>query len=218
MVVWALIAFGLAFGFLPRAQLSPRLVLPLAGGAALACLTAASLSWTGSAEHTFAELARVVFYLGVVALALLALNRHTWRAAALGLATAAVAVCAVALASRLAPGHFNDPVRELFGGDRLSYPLGYWNAVGAWAAMTLVMGLALSANRRSPALRCAALATTPLAGLVLYLTYSRGAVAAAALRLARRRRAEPKPLDGLAACRRGGPRDRRRHPRRPRTA
>ena len=38
--------------------------------------------------------------------------------------------------------------------DRLSYPLNYWNAVAAWGAMTLAMGLAWSANSRRLWVRC----------------------------------------------------------------
>ncbi len=133
-----------------------------------------SLGWTGSSEHTFAEVARILVYAAVVALALLGLNRYTWRAAALGLGAAAVGICVVALLSRLSPGTFDDPIAAVFHTDRLSYPLNYWNAVACWGAMTLAMGLAWSANSRRIVVRGAGLAATPIAALTVYLTYSRG--------------------------------------------
>jgi O-antigen ligase/polysaccharide polymerase Wzy-like membrane protein len=181
VVLFAVLVAGLSLGVLPRGRLSWEVVVPLAAVTALAALTALSLLWTGSAERTLAEVARVLVYGGIVALALLALNRYTWRSAGLGLGVAAAGVCVVALASRIAPSHFTDPVVEVLGLDRLSYPLGYWNAVAAWGAMTVAMGVAWSTVSRSTRVRAAALAAVPVGGLTVYLTYSRGGAAAAAL-------------------------------------
>jgi hypothetical protein len=175
LALWAAISLGLAFGVVPRAQVGARQLLPLAGFAGLALLTVLSLTWTSSSERTFAELSRVVLYAGVLAVPLLTLNRYTWRAAAGGLVAAALAVSAFAVATRLAPEQLpTDQVAQLIGGDRLSYPLNYWNAVGAWAAIAAAMGLAWSAHTKLNWARMLALALVPTAVVCEYLTYSRG--------------------------------------------
>jgi O-antigen ligase len=72
-------------------------------------------------------------------------------------------------------------VAQVFGTSRLSYPFGYWNAVGAWAAMTAAVGVAWSANDQRPLPRALALATLPLSTTVAYLSFSRAALAGLAL-------------------------------------
>lgn len=181
LVLWLLLEVGFVFGLLPRSRL-PRLVwVPLGALAAMAILTLLSVAWTESDGRTTDELARIAHYGGIVLLPLAALNRHTWRSAAAGLVAAGMAVCAVALTSRLAPELIPDPTAELFGVKRLSYPLGYWNATAAWGAMSLAGVLAWSAHARQPLLRAAALAMVPLAGLTVYLSYSRAGVAGTAV-------------------------------------
>jgi hypothetical protein len=100
------------------------------------------------------------------------------------LAAAALIVPVLAILSRLTP-----EILEFFGAEilqsrRLLYPLGYWNAVGAWSAMALAVALAYSVNPRGGGWRVASLALTPFAGLAVYLTYSRGSIVAAILALA----------------------------------
>jgi O-antigen ligase/polysaccharide polymerase Wzy-like membrane protein/tetratricopeptide repeat protein len=180
LVTWWLLAGGLALGLLPRARADGRLAVPLLGALALVAVTALSLTWTESDERSFAELARLLFYVGLIALALAALHRHTWKAAAAGLSFAAFTVSGLAVASRLAPDAFPD---ALLGGtfpiDRLSYPFDYWNAVGAWGAISVAIGLAWSAHAERFWIRSLSLAAVPLAGLAVYLSYSRGGTIAA---------------------------------------
>src|SRR5436305_13236835 len=161
---------------------------------AYAALTAVSRGWSVSSERTTAEIARVLEYLGVVVLIVSVLDRTTWRVAAMGLGFAALLICLVAVASRLAPGAFPpDLLNPLGPTNRLSYPFGYWNAVGAWAAMSIGIGLAWSAHDRAVIRRAVALGLVPVAALTAYLSYSRGSVAGiagsvvAAIVLSRRR-------------------------------
>jgi hypothetical protein len=71
-----------------------------------------------------------------------------------------------------------EPSRQAFG--RLDQPLTYWNALGAMAALGLVLCARLAADPDRPrALRAAATAAAPALGAGLYLTFSRGALAAA---------------------------------------
>jgi O-Antigen ligase len=178
LAIWALIALGLAVGLLPRARLTPAAWVALGGFAAFAMFNLLAQSWTDNDERTTAELARVLQYGGVVALAYLALNRYTWRGAALGFAAAALIVPFFAVGARLVPGLLHDDVGLSLGLDRLSYPLDYWNGVACWGAMAVAVGLALSANASRVEIRAAALATVPVSALSIYLTYSRFGVAA----------------------------------------
>jgi len=182
LVVWWVIAAGFAIGILPRARLDRSLVVPGAALAGLVCWTLLSLTWTESDERTWAELSRLLGYAGFAVLAWAAINRYTFRAAAAGLSAAAFAVSLLAVASRLAPASFPvDEVAIAFDTDRLNYPFDYWNAVAAWGSISIAIGLCWSANARRTAIRALALAAVPVAGLAVYLTYSRGGVLSAAL-------------------------------------
>jgi O-antigen ligase len=178
LAIWALIALGLAVGAFPRATLSPAAWTALGGFGAFALLNLLAQAWTGSDERTTAELARVLQYGGLVVLAYLALNRYSWRGAALGFATAALVLPFFAVGARLFPGVLHDDVAQALGLDRLSYPLDYWNGVACWGAMAIAVALALSANASRVEVRAAALATVPVSALSVYLTYSRFGVAA----------------------------------------
>jgi hypothetical protein len=184
LVVWWIAAVGVAIGLLPRARPSRPLLLLLGAIGAYAVWTGLSLTWTESSERTFTELARALDYLGIVLLLGLVLERRTWRSAAAGLGLGALVVCLLALASRLAPSAFPiDWAARTFRADRLDYPFGYWNAVGAWAAMSAGLALVWSVHESSRVVRAISLALVPVACLVAYLTYSRTAVAALALAL-----------------------------------
>lgn len=178
IAVWAAIALGVAFSVLPRAAPHPAAWVALASMAGLAAYTALALAWTESEERTYAELGRVLQYTGILLLAYLSLNRHTWRAAAAGLAAAALIVPVFSITARLAPDLITDETAQLFSTDRLSYPLGYWNGVAAWGAVAIATGLVWSAHARTTAVRALALVAVPVAALSVYLTYSRAGVIA----------------------------------------
>ena len=103
--IWVVIAVGFATGVLPRANLGRIALVPAIAVAALAAWMLLSFGWTASDGRTAAELARVLGYAGIAVLALASLNRDTFRAAAAGLSVAALGIAALAVASRLAPGH-----------------------------------------------------------------------------------------------------------------
>lgn len=182
LAIWWIVAVGVAIGLLPRTRLSRPLLALLAAILAYTLWTALSLTWTESSERTFTELARCLDYLGLVVLLGMVVDRRTWRSAAAGLGAGALIVCLLALASRLAPSAFpTDWAARTFRADRLDYPFGYWNSVGAWAAMSAGLALAWSAHESSRVVRALSLALVPVACLVAYLTYSRTAVGAVAL-------------------------------------
>jgi hypothetical protein len=208
VALWWALALALAFGVVPRAEPPRGWRLAAGGFLAMAALALLSVAWGPSAERAVEEACRVLGYLAVLALAFTGLGPRSWRTAAASLFVVAVAITAYALVGRLVPewAPASEAVPALDNG-RLHAPLGYWNALGAWAAMTLAMALAWSADARERGVRMAALAAIPLAGLCLYLTYSRGAVLAAAIGIGlvialtrNRRRAAIHILGGAAAC------------------
>jgi O-Antigen ligase len=183
LIVWWVLALGLAFGVAPRA-LPPRgWRLAAAGLAGLAALQLASAVWGPSTDRALADACRSIGYLGVLALAWGFLGPRSWRSAATALFIVAAGVTAYAVLGRLAPGlpGLDDPLANASG--RLSEPLGYWNALGAWAAMTAAAALAWSVDARDLVVRQAAAAILPMAGSAVYLTYSRGSVLATAVGL-----------------------------------
>lgn len=182
LVLWWAIAICMAFGWLPRGRPGPGFRLALVGLLALLTWTAVSVLWTGSDERTTAEVARVVSYAGVLVLAWYGVHPGTARAAATGVAIAALGVPVLAVAGRLLPDLAPwGALGAFFETRRLLYPLGYWNAVAAWASMAVAIGLALSLQLRDGFARGACLAAVPVAGLAVYLTYSRTGLAACAL-------------------------------------
>jgi tetratricopeptide (TPR) repeat protein len=180
--IWWVLGLGFALGLLPRSRVPRSRLLGVAAMVCLGIWVAIGFAWTESDERTMAELGRIVAFAGLLLLPLVLIRPGTWRAAAGGLVAAALGICALAVASRLLPGSFpNDPVQASFLSERLNYPFHYWNAVGAWGAMSIAMGLAWSAHARLLVTRMLALAAVPIAGVAVYLTYSRAGIVGTAV-------------------------------------
>jgi len=184
VVCWTL-ALGLAFSVFPRAVPPRGWALAAGALAAIAAMQAVAVIWAPSTESALADAARSGGYLGILVLAWAALGPRSWRHAAAGLAIVAAGVTVFSLLGRLAPSiaGLNDLERAI-GTERLYAPLDYWNAMGAWAAATLATALAWSADARRAHVRACAAALIPVAGTVIYLTYSRGAVLAVVVGIA----------------------------------
>ncbi len=184
VVLWWGLALGALAGALPRTMPSTPGWVVIAALLSMGAWSALSLAWTSDDERTLVEVARIGAHLGVVLLVATALGRETWQSAIAGATLAAAVVCCLALGSRLFPGTFGrDVVAQAFGHNRLSYPFGYWNAVGAWAGMTTALCLAWSAHARRGATRGFALAVVPVAVGTSYLTYSRASLGGTVLGL-----------------------------------
>ncbi len=177
IVLWALLLVAFAVGVAVRRDGSRGTLVPAGALLVLTAWTAVSLTWTSSDERTLVEVARVGHYAGLLLLARAVLTRTNWTAAAAGATTAAALVCLLALLSRLQPAWFPaDEVERVFEARRLAYPFGYWNALAAWAAMTLPACLAWSAHADRTISRCLAAAALPICALAGYLTYSRASL------------------------------------------
>ncbi|HWH96174.1 MAG TPA: O-antigen ligase family protein [Baekduia sp.] len=180
LVLW-IATLGIALGVLPRRRLARGAALAVVALVALAVWTAVGLLWTESAERTMTEVARTLGLAGVLLLVVCTFGGRSWNAAALWLTGGAIAVVALALVSRLAPDLVSSPLTTAGLYRRLGYPFNYWNALGAWAAMTVALGLAVSAHASARWVRGGALGGVCLAIPVAYLTYSRTAGIAIAL-------------------------------------
>ncbi len=182
VVVWWAIALGAIFGLWPRAPV-PRSAL-VAGGllAAFALWTGLSALWAPARETALAELGRVLLYLGIFLLALLATRPGDGGRIADGLGLGIAAVAALALASRLFPDLVGTTeLDRLLPGatDRLTYPVDYWNGLG----ILLGLGFALllrTAATEGARWRPLAIAPVPVLSCAIYLTSSRGGVLVAA--------------------------------------
>jgi O-Antigen ligase len=147
---------------------------------ALATLTTLSLLWSIAPDLTWIEANRTLTYLVVFAagIALARLAPGSWGVLLKGLLLGATAVVGYALASRVWPSSL--AANEIYA--RIGQPYGYWNAVGVTAALAIPPAVWLGA-RRSGHAPANALAY-PLLGLLivaLFLSYSRGALAAAVI-------------------------------------
>jgi hypothetical protein len=152
----------------------------LAGLALLTVWTVASVSWAPLSDPATDSAVRLLLYLGtLVAAAALLRDELAARAVEPALAAGALVVIGYGLSERLLPGLVDlGESDKAFG--RLEQPITYWNAEGALAGIGLVLcaRLAGAPDRPTPARALAAASAVPL-GLGVYLSYSRGAIAAA---------------------------------------
>jgi hypothetical protein len=146
--------------------------------AALAALTALSVTWAIVPELAYIEAGRTLAYLAVFAAAVAAarLAPRATHVAIKGILLAASAATAYALAARVWPASLGE--NEI--SNRIGQPFEYWNAVGTTAALA-IPGLLWLGSRRggSVAGRVAAYPAMGAAILAILLTQSRGAAAAA---------------------------------------
>ena len=157
--------------------------------AALAALSALSMAWADDAGRAFVAAVRVAGYAGTFAAVAAWAPRTRRRDWIAGLAVGSTAIAVGALASRFDPALFGGGDRSLqtvlpstIG--RLSYPIGYWNGLGAALAIGASILAWFGSSSPSRRVRALSVGLLPAYGLALYLTSSRAAVAATALGLA----------------------------------
>jgi hypothetical protein len=152
----------------------------VAGLLGLAGWTALSLLWAPLGEAAREDVWRLALYAAALPLAVAAFaGRSAGRALELALAALALVVVGYGL---LADLDLIAAQRSVGADGRLDQPLTYWNAMGALAAVGTVLAARIASDRtRPPRLRVGAAAALAPLLLGLYLTYSRGALAAVAL-------------------------------------
>jgi len=147
----------------------------LLGVTAFAAWQGISSAWAWEPSAAIRAMNQTLLYATAFALVVVGVRRV---ADLVGVTRAVLAVCVVVvghgLVQRLMP--------DLVGGDipgRLASPLTYWNALGALAALGLLLALAGAGDPRdAPWLRAVGAALVPVFALALLLTFSRGAVVA----------------------------------------
>jgi tetratricopeptide (TPR) repeat protein len=141
---------------------------------------AASLIWTESAERTMGDVTLMLLYVPLAVLVAAIRGRDWARLMLNGLSIAILAVAAVALLSRFHFAWFGIPeVDQALPriASKLSYPLGYWNALAALVAMGVPLLLHAATGARSLIRRALAAGGVPVLAVCVYLTGSRGGAA-----------------------------------------
>jgi O-antigen ligase len=151
-------------------------ILQLVGLSGLLGWVLLSATWSSSPTFPFKEGERLALYLSVVGLLMLVVRAGSQRALLCGIWAAIALVCGYALLTQLFPDRYGRaPV------PRLERPIGYWNALGLFASMGLILALGFVAHARAAPVRALAGASTVVLAATLYFTFSRGAWLALAL-------------------------------------
>lgn len=168
-----------------RERLLDRTFLVAAGAlAVLAVLGALALGWSVDRSAGFEDVVRFSLYLGAFVLAGLLLRAGSGRRVLAGIGAGLAIVSLIALSSRLLGVGAGDAelvaANPSFAG-RLSFPIGYWNALGSMAAMAVPVLIWIVSDSRSRVPRSLALVAIPPVLLTAYMTSSRGALIAATI-------------------------------------
>ncbi len=142
----------------------------------LAAWILVSAAWSDAPARAMTEFDRALLYLlAVVFFGSFTRDPRLVRWLVWGLATGMAALCIAALITRTVPDFWSAPAG--LQRNRLSYPIGYWNALGVVASLGLVFCLHLACSvREPPAVRILAAAVMPALAATLYFTFSRGPI------------------------------------------
>jgi O-antigen ligase/polysaccharide polymerase Wzy-like membrane protein len=182
----ALVVAGVVLAVLavatPPGELVPRhpaARVALAGAVAYAGWIALSITWAPVRDFAGDDAERALLYAAVLAAASIAFRERVATRVLEALAAAGtVIVVGYGLAGRLLPGIVTEHPQASAAG-RLDQPLTYWNAMGALAAVGLVLGARLAGDgARDARIRAAGAAAAVPLGMGCYLSFSRGALAA----------------------------------------
>ena len=189
VAIWWAVIVGVVIRVWPGSE-APRAAVACGGSLAALCLLAGlSMVWASDPGRAFEDVARLTAYLGLFVLIVLASRRSSSGAWARGIAAGLGGLAAAALLAFFQPSLFGDAATSLASAipsaaGRLSYPVGYWNGLGACMALALVLLGWLAARADTRQGRATATAFLALAVLALDLTQSLGGVAAAVVGVA----------------------------------
>lgn len=184
IVAWLFVLVAVLAGRDDDVPLRGTFLVAAVALALLAGVAALSLGWTPDQGAGFSDAVRFACYAGVFLAAGLLIGPANSRAAIAGIATGLIGVALIALGSRLlqiGPGDADLAATIPLSGGRLSYPIGYWNALGSMAAMAIPLLVWLAAASNGRARSSLSLAAFAPVILVIVMTSSRGGVLAAAL-------------------------------------
>ncbi len=178
VTAWALVAFAAVCFERPLPTGAPARVA-LAALAGLCLWVGLGASWAPLGGPAQNDLIRDLLYLAVLLLAASAWRRRAeLRHVEPVLAAGVLVVVGYGLAGRLLPDLVEQTV-SISADGRLDQPLTYWNAMGALAAIGVVLCARLCGDdERRETMRLAAAATAAPLGAGVFLSLSRGAIAA----------------------------------------
>ena len=165
-----------------RIEVGTHATLFLGGLVAFTGWVALSNLWTPSMTSTMHEVQRNLAYVGVVAAGLVLTSKRTVPHLLGGVLAAITLLSSYALGVRLLPDRFGGFDSTSFG-YRLATPITYWNGLGIFTVMGILLALGLATRSRTLLARALAAATIPLLAATMYFTFSRGAWAALAVGL-----------------------------------
>ncbi|MBK8293807.1 MAG: O-antigen ligase family protein [Solirubrobacterales bacterium] len=144
--------------------------------------TAIAISWSNDAGIAYIRAIQIATALGICVLVIFVSKPGEGRSWIAGLTIGFGVIVVLAAASRFLPGIGTDAaLSERLGpiiGGRLSWPLGYWNALGLITAFFLMFCLWHGGHAVTKRARTIATGFFPLAALVMYLCSSRGSIVA----------------------------------------
>jgi hypothetical protein len=180
LVAWILVAIA-AFVARPVLPRNRDGRLAVAGLLALALWALASATWAPLAGAAYHQGQIVMLYAGgLIAAAALLQDDRGIRAVEPAVAGGILLIVGYGISERLLPGVLQFS-HSISAQGRLEQPLTYWNAMGEVAAIGLVVCTRLAGDGGRPRLlRLLATAAAAPIGLGLYLSFSRGALFAAA--------------------------------------
>ena len=145
----------------------------VAGLGAFAAWVALSTLWAPAATPSIDETIRDVSYAAVVLALLLVVKRRTVESLLVGVLLGVTTISTYTLLTRLQPDRVGDwDPATLF---RLSGPIGYWNGLGLYSAMGVLLALGLVARSQSRVVQAIAGAAPVLLVPTMLFTFSRGA-------------------------------------------
>jgi O-Antigen ligase len=138
----------------------------------------ASTAWSIDPAQSVLELERWLTLVSGCAAFLVVVRRLSFNSVVVGLVLAVTGVSVYSLLTRLVPDHFgtfdpNDPI----SGYRLAAPIGYWNGLGIFDVMGILLALGIATNRDArPATRAVGTVALALLPTTLYFTFSRASM------------------------------------------
>jgi hypothetical protein len=156
-----------------------------------------SATWSQSAPSSILEGERGLVALTGVGAALLLVTRRGVPGLLAGLAAGITLISAYGLATRLFPASITsfDPI----SGYRLQEPLGYWNALGIFAAIGAILCFAFASRARAYVGRGLAGGALGFLLPTIYFTFSRGSWLALAIGVGVAILLDPRRLQAVAA-------------------
>ena len=160
----------------PFEGFGPALVVAVVALGCFAIWTLLSSVWSHAPAQAMIEFDRVLMcWLALVLFGSIGWTRERFIWALRILAATMTVVAIMALITRITPGiHSVPPSLENY---RLSYPLTYWNALGLFVAVAILLcaGLATRSEEK-PIAQSLAAAAIPILAATIYFTFSRGSI------------------------------------------